>query len=365
MRYVFYITNHGFGHASRNVAIMERLIAQDSEAFIAVKTDNIRCNFIKKNLKEYSDSIEYYSNCQEVGLILKPGEMKPDLQRMKMLIKEDFVCWDHYISKEITFLLEFKPDIVISDVVSWAIKAASDCGIKSILIGNFTWAQMYQSFYDQEIWGPYLEYYKMADKAIWYEIHDKSLEEYCEDTSCVSLVTRKVDKRTVEKIKSQHKNPFVFISVGASAELEKEIDVGALPYDFAITRGLNIKGDNVNILPDDTINTPDYIAAADYIIAKGGWSTVAEILLQRRKCALLFRGSNSEDNNTRKTLERRGHCVSIQSFDLNDIESILNRIDALVPTSYDIYHDDSDIICDIIYNITNDCKGEHKNDTIQ
>lgn len=74
----------------------------------------------------------------------------------------------------------------------------------------------------------------------------------------------------------------MFVSLGASAEINKRVNVENLPYNFLVTRGLKLIGDNVVELPPDMINTPDYISAADYVIAKGGWSTIAEIMLQRK-----------------------------------------------------------------------------------
>ena len=94
------------------------------------------------------------------------------------------------------------------------------------------------------------------------------------------------------------------------------------------------------------INTPDYIAASDYCIAKGGWSTVAEILLARKRCALLFRGHNSEDDQVRSLLSSRDHCVPVDDEkELSDIGKLIEKMDALHPVSYDMYQDDRNAIC--------------------
>ncbi|MCM1081975.1 MAG: hypothetical protein NC428_00715 [Clostridium sp.] len=364
MKYAFYITNHGFGHASRNVPIIQKLLAQDSEGLVYIKSDRDRCEFLKRNLGEKEDRIQYFEDCTETGLILKTGKMEPDIENMRYVIEKDFLLWDMYIQREKDFMKRNKPDIIIADVICWAIKAAHDCGIKTLLIGNFSWAQMYKSFYDSSIWEPYIRYYKLADKAIWYEIHAKELEDYCSDYECVSMVSRAVNEAEVKKIRSLYKKPIVFVSLGASAELEEKIDVEELPYDFVITRGVDLKGSNVHVLPLKMINTPDYIAAADYVIAKGGWSTVAEILLQGKKCALLFRGNNSEDDNTRLTLEARNQCVSLYGNELSNIKEIIKKIGMLNPKSYDIYSDDTQKICDIIIGMIKNKREVLYNDSV-
>lgn len=352
MKFVFYITNHGYGHASRNVPIIEELLQRNESLTIDIKSDIERCVFLKKNLEKYSNRIKYYTDCSEVGLILKSGNMIPDTDKMKNAILQDFLSWEDNIIREKKYMLEYSVNLVICDVLNWPIRAAKELGISSVLIGNFTWSQMYQSFYGEEIWKPYVDNYKMADLALWYEIHDKCLDDYCENTKMISLVSRRVNPECVDEIREKYnKRPIVFMSNGASAELDEAIDVNDLPYEFLITRGLNIIGNNVHELPFDMTNTPDYIAAADYIIAKGGWSTMAEILLQKKKCALIFRGNNAEDDNTRKILEKRQHCVGIQGRELKYISHIIRKIDELEPESYDIYRNDTGYICDLLMDI--------------
>lgn len=351
MRYVFYITNHGFGHASRNVPIIKRILNIDIGNKIYIKTDKIRCEFLKRNLRIYDSHIFYYDDCKETGLIMNREKMKPDIPEMKQAIKEDFAYWDTYIAREVKFLQENQIDVVISDVIPWAVKAAKISNIPSILIGNFTWSQMYKSLFGEEIWEPYEKYYQLADKAVWYEIHADELHQLCEDYECVSMVSRDIDMAEVEKIKKEFSKEIVFVSLGASAEMVKPVCVEGVEYEFLVTRGVKMAGSNVHVLPEDMINTPDYIAASDYVIAKGGWSTVAEILLQRKKCALLFRGENSEDNNTRSVLERRGQCVGLNGDELSDIQTLIDKIKKLRPDSYDMYREESERISRIIIDM--------------
>lgn len=348
MRYVFYITNHGFGHASRNVPIIIHLLKKYPACIVYIKTDSIRCDFLKRNLSEYNSRIFYYEDCRENGIILKKGKMSFNVSKTEHIIRKDLIHWGAYIAREGSFLMENKIDIVISDIIPWALKAARACKIPSLLIGNFTWSEMYKSYYCKEIWGPYEECYRLADKAVWYEIHVKELHGYCRAYECVSMVSRSVNKTEVEKIRNTYSKEIIFVSLGGSAELSRPVYVGNLPYEFLVTKGIKLVGSNVHALPVDMINTPDYIAASDYVIAKGGWSTVAEILLQRKKCALLFRGDNSEDNNTKMLLEKRKQCVGLNGDELNDIGAVIDQIKQLSPESYSLYQDDTEKICSTI-----------------
>lgn len=349
MLFAFYITNHGFGHASRNVPIIEELLSRNTDNKIIIKSDIARNKFLQRNLLKYSDRIIYYNDMNENGLILKTGHMIPDISNMKRIILNDFEKWDDIIAHETDFLMKNHVDIVISDTVAIGIKAASMASIYCILIGNFDWAQIYHEYYDETIWKPYVDCYKLANLAIWYELHSEELHKHNSNYIKVSLVSRTVDWNEVRNIKKRHYQPIIFVSLGGSAELSKNIDVHDLPYDFITTRGINMVGNNVYPLPFDMINTPDYIAASEYVISKGGWSTVAEILLLHKKCALLMRGNNAEDNHNKEILEQRQHCVALNGEELDDIGTLIKRIADLNPASYDIYSNDTNKICDIIY----------------
>lgn len=350
MKYVFYITNHGYGHASRNVPIINELIRRDNQCEIFIKSDFERCNFLKRNFG-VNTHIHYFDDCSEYGLAMVPGKMEVDVEKTKTLVLEDMKIWPKLIEQEKKFISQVNPNIVISDIICWGIKAAYECDIPSLLISNFTWVENYKSYFGLEVWQPYAEMYKLATKALWYEPHGKALEGVCSDYENISMVARSVNSDIVQGIRTRHDKKIVFISMGKSADLMTPIDASGLPYDFIVTKGLNLKGENVEELPEDIINTPDYIAAADYIIIKAGWSTIAEVLLQGKKCGLLFRGDNAEDESYKSVFIQRRHCIEVRPQDMHHLSDVIQKLDELNPTSFEIYHDDTDTICDSINSL--------------
>ena len=83
MRIAFYITNHGYGHAARNVPIIQELIRRRSNTEIVIKSDKIRTDFLKRNLSAYADNIRYFDDCRENGFLLREGSMEPDIEIME------------------------------------------------------------------------------------------------------------------------------------------------------------------------------------------------------------------------------------------------------------------------------------------
>lgn len=168
MNILFYITNHGFGHASRNVPIIEKLLKDKSVDIVFVKSDIERCDFLQRNLSKYDNHIKYYTDCYEVGLILQTGSMHFDCKATEEAARKNMKLWSDLVERERLFILEHNVDIVVSDTVSWPLESARKAGVPSVLIGNFSWARTYQSIgVAEDIWRRYEEYYKKASKAIW------------------------------------------------------------------------------------------------------------------------------------------------------------------------------------------------------
>lgn len=102
-QYVFYITNHGYGHASRNVAIIKKMFEMDENIVIHVKTDEERIRFLKRNLEELGEKIVYYSGYTDVGLILNPDTLQVDAAALESEVCRELAYWDSYIQKETAF----------------------------------------------------------------------------------------------------------------------------------------------------------------------------------------------------------------------------------------------------------------------
>lgn len=80
------------------------------------------------------------------------------------------------------------------------------------------------------------------------------------------------------------------------------------------------------MLPYSTWNTQDYVAAADFVISKAGWGTVAECLLARRPMALFARDTVLEDRTTIALLEKQKLAISITYEQLTHMPQLLERL---------------------------------------
>jgi UDP:flavonoid glycosyltransferase YjiC (YdhE family) len=132
------------------------------------------------------------------------------------------------------------------------------------------------------------------------------------------LSCREFNYDKVENIKAQFKMPLIFVSLGRSVDINYEVDVEELPYDFIYTDGIKLRGSNIHKLPIDTSNTHDYIKASEIVITKTGWSTVSESICARKPLLVLNRTEIREDVNTINNLLSFGIAKTIEFNQLSN-----------------------------------------------
>lgn len=222
----------------------------------------------------------------DVGLILKESSLEIDKEKLAQRLKDCINTWNKRSLDEIKFLKENSVGFVISDIVPWILKSTSKSSISS-----FTWVDIYKEYFNCEICDVYEKCYELADKLFLYPLYIDGMKSYLKNFQEVGLFCRSFDENNIKKIKEEHKKKKVFVGVDRSVELRNNINVENLNYDFIVTEGIKLQGNNVTYLTKEVINTQDYIKASDYIITKADCGIISEILCANKKCAVLSRNS--------------------------------------------------------------------------
>ena len=115
----FYISTHGYGHASRCVPIIEEMLKQDPNLMITVKTDATLARYMRGYLSSDRSRLRFVSIRTDVGLILKPGTMEVDAEALLIEVKQFVQTWDRQIEEEKAWLLENGIKLIITDIVPW------------------------------------------------------------------------------------------------------------------------------------------------------------------------------------------------------------------------------------------------------
>jgi hypothetical protein len=141
---VFYISGHGFGHASRQIEIINTLGALRPDIALVVRTAAPQWLFDRRVL---------------VPLTVVAGECDTGIVQIDSLRMDEqatietAAAFYHTLSlraeRETDILREHAARLVVSDAPPLACAAAALAGLPSIVISNFTWDWIYEAFGDR------------------------------------------------------------------------------------------------------------------------------------------------------------------------------------------------------------------------
>ncbi|MED9970008.1 MAG: glycosyltransferase family protein [Ruminococcus sp.] len=342
-RICFFLSDHGFGHIARNIPIIVSVV-KNYDTFVYVVCGERHIEFAKKNLElmltaEQYKRVSFHVDHTDIGLICKDGTLDVDSDALTKSTTEFLSELPQKAEQYFHWLTENHIDAVLCDMPIWSIQACELADVPLLYVGNFTWAEMYREHLPSVIWQSYSVYYGKIKHAMLYALHNNEMLEFLKSSekTKTSVTARPFDEKAVSEIRAKHNRPIVFVALGMSAQFKEPLYVSSVPYDFYTTEGVPLVSENVEVIPYTTINTQDYVAAADYVITKAGWGTVSECLLAKKPMALFARDSVLEDRTTIRLLEEKHLAVSVTQDDLHDIEEIVNRLDRLDGSYGELY----------------------------
>ncbi len=242
--------------------------------------------------------------------------------------------------------------------VPWVFHAANQLHIKSVLMTNFTWVEIYKEYLSLPFVKAYQDSYALANEVLIYDLSGVQMKEQFIKYDEVSLCARPFDLSAVAEIQSRYDQPLVFVSVGRSVDLMEEMDVSNEPYHFIVTEGIQLVGENVTYLPKEIPNTQDYILASEFVITKAGFGTLAEALLAKKKIAVIERNRIAEDRATVEWLVSRHLARPVQYNGGLTLSSILRTLEKWTPKYEDVQlRNDADKISRRLLQFTNGNPG--------
>lgn len=131
---VFYVSGHGYGHATRAALVLERLAA--AMPVRAHVRSSAPARFFAGTGAALSAGLE------EPPLIQRGG-LDVDWEASLRVQREALERRGAAVAAEAGWLTSLRPDLVLSDAPSLACEAAAKAGVPSRLITNFTWDWVY------------------------------------------------------------------------------------------------------------------------------------------------------------------------------------------------------------------------------
>lgn len=141
---VFYVSGHGFGHASRDIEVINALLEAAPAARVEVRTSAPRWLFDLTVRGECG----FASVTCDVGVV-QLDSLRPDVAATVRAAEAFYGRMDRLAATECEALRALAPSLVVSDMPPLAFVAAARAGVPSVALGNFTWDWIYEGYGDQ------------------------------------------------------------------------------------------------------------------------------------------------------------------------------------------------------------------------
>lgn len=269
---VYYISSHGYGHAARASQVMAAL---PPEVKIIVRT-TVDPRFIQR---ESGRKITLLPGRFDVGVLQKDNRTLdwPTTFREARNVMRDASA---NLMAEVDMLRKRHVDVIACDVPPAPLEAARMAGIPSVVIGNFTWVDIFsregKHFDDAgelaELWR---EQYSLATLAI--RTPPAFPMDYFRTAKTVEPIARRgknIRRELLRALGLPRDQKLALLYFGTFGDDELSIpEIPGLTF-LAMTK---MPSPAVEIDPAQW-HFPDVVASADFVIAKPGYGTIGECM---------------------------------------------------------------------------------------
>jgi len=280
-RIAWFVSPHGFGHAARSCAVMERLHELAPDVEFDIFTTVPRWFFDSSLTVPFT----YHEHRSDIGLVQRSA-LEEDLEATAALLDQTDLLSPATIYELAVRIAEIGCRAVVADIAPQGLAAARRAGLPAVLLENFTWDWIYRSFDSVPAgltrWaGIFQSEFDRCDLRI-------QAEPWClrvDDAVRVAPISRRprLDRRTVRRaLGIEGDQPMILVSMGGIPwrfeGLERVADTGGITIVVPGAGEVEERRGSLIQLPHHSrFHHPDLLHAADGVVAKLGYSTLAEV----------------------------------------------------------------------------------------
>ena len=213
MYIALYISSHGFGHMTRCLGIMEKIL-NTSDYNLYIVCGKKQNDFARIYLAEYKDRVIYKDLVTDIGLVNKKNSLEVDKSLLDKKLLEFTSSWEKAVNDEYNFLKSLNIKCIVSDISPIGTLVGHKLQLPVVLITNFTWIEQYEYIgIDESIIDKYRQAYSYVTKFIKYDLCLPISSVNCEEVYEVGFTCREIALNRVEKIKQQYEKS-IFITCG-------------------------------------------------------------------------------------------------------------------------------------------------------
>ncbi len=299
----YYITDSGFGHLTRSVAII-KYILENSDYNVLIACDTPQNEHAKIDLRQYEDRLIFIDVYTDANSVFFENSLKVNVEATEDNINAYNRMLSRTVKNQYNLLKAMNIAMVITDISILGIMLAKKLGVKVIGISNYTWYNRFKAMgISEDVITVYKDWYNQLDLLYRFELSD-SMDGIDCPMEDVGLVCREVNEMGANDLKRFYW-PAVYISVGQVEKKKEKFNINFPSGTVFATGNLDVEGSvHVVKLPHRVAHTQDYIAASSFALIKGGWSSVAECLILNIPFGILIQDATEDAELVGKLLRR-------------------------------------------------------------
>jgi uncharacterized protein (TIGR00661 family) len=336
LRIACFISCHGFGHATRSFAVIQKL-AELKKVSVCIFS-SLPDWFLKENLS----GIQYtnHSVITDVGLVQKNPfhhDLNLTLKKLNLFLK-----FEKKTIQSVVKVIRVEPvDFILSDISPLGLYIGEKLKIPTCLLENFTWDWIYQEYISNYVGfkKPIQQLQKIFNTADLH-LQTNPICSRARRAKLVNPIYRPHKKSTSEikqKIGIDLARPIVLVTTGGIPQEYKFIDkIKKDKIHFYILTGAFDKKEiskNFCLLPHkNDFFFPDLVHASSGVVGKIGYGTVSEAWGSVKPLMRIYRDSFRETIPMKKFVDKHlnGFEITHDSFVRGDW---LEMVDQLINES--------------------------------
>jgi hypothetical protein len=340
MQVFFYISGHGFGHASRALQVVNALARLEPSVRVTLRT-SVPEWFLRASLDV---SAQILAGEVDTGVV-QPDSLSIDEKETVRQAAEFYASFDERIERERALIRDAGVDLVVGDIPPLAFSAAGAARVPSVAISNFTWDWIYGGLPEFDRLAPGMRdriarAYGEATVALRLPFHGGFASmPHIEDAPLVARISSSPRPVTRTRLQLPDDRPIVLATFGGHG--------GNIPlHDAASNAGFLVAATDYEVGPhvpphpnlrvvsaaelhrhgltytdllaaSDVVYT-DLLAASDVVATKLGYGIVSECIANNVALLYTLRGRFVEQD----VFIREMPCfVRSQSIDVDDLRA--------------------------------------------
>ena len=304
MSFAFYISGHGFGHASRQIEIINALARRAPDARLLVRSSAPQLLFARTVNAAY----ELDPRPADSGVV-QIDSLQPDEDATVLRAREFYSTFDARAEAEAERLRALGVRFVVADAPPLGCEAAARAGIPCAVVSNFTWDWIYEAYPGfaeraaEVIPAIQLAYHK-ADAAWRLPMHG-GFETFrtIKDVPFVARHAKHTREETRERLRLPLNRQLALSSFGGYGDGGIDFDRldSAERWVVVVTgnerQPSEPKGTQFVYEPElyaSGLRYEDLVAACDVVVTKPGYGIISECVANRTAICYTARGRFAE-----------------------------------------------------------------------